>query len=66
MDSINSIFFIARESIIRLTVRQKYIFSSIVSLFGNNIADNFVPMLTFCDGNKPQILTSFFGWLFYI
>ena len=59
IDTIDAICFVASASSPRLTVTQKYIFSSIVSLFGNDIADNFVPMLTFCDGKEPQILASF-------
>ena len=29
-----------------------------MSLFGKDIAENFIPMLTFCDANEPQILKS--------
>jgi hypothetical protein len=29
-----------------------------MSLFGKDIAENFIPMLTFCDANDPQILDS--------
>ena len=59
IDTVDAICFVASSSSPRLTTTQKYIFSSIVSLFGNDIADNFVPMLTFCDGKEPQILASF-------
>lgn len=58
IDSINGICFVASASSARLTSTQKYIFSSIISLFGNDIAENFIPMLTFCDGKEPQILAS--------
>ena len=58
IDSVNGICFVASASSARLTSTQKYIFSSIVSLFGNDIAENFIPMLTFCDGKEPQILAS--------
>ena len=58
IDSVNGICFVASASSPRLTSTQKYIFSSIVSLFGNDIAENFIPMLTFCDGKEPQILAS--------
>ena len=59
IDSVNGICFFASASSARLTSTQKYIFSSIVSLFGNDISENFIPMLTFCDGKEPQILASF-------
>ena len=58
IDSVNGICFVASSSSARLTSTQKYIFSSIVSLFGNDIAENFIPMLTFSDGKEPQILAS--------
>lgn len=58
IDTVDAICFVASSSSPRLTTTQKYIFSSIISLFGNDIADNFVPMLTFCDGKEPQILAS--------
>lgn len=29
-----------------------------MSLFGKDITDNFIPMLTFCDAKEPQILKS--------
>ena len=47
IETIDAICFVANSTIPRLTTTQKYIFSSIVSLFGNDIADNFVSMLTF-------------------
>ena len=49
---------VTKTLFLSLTTRRIYIFSSIVSLFGNDIAENFVPMLTFCDGKEPQILAS--------
>ena len=59
IDSVNGVCFVASASSPRLTSTQKYIFSSIVSLFGSDIAENFVPMITFGDGKEPQILSSF-------
>ena len=56
IDTVDGICFVASSSSARLTTTQKYIFSSVVSLFGNDIAENFIPMLTFCDGKEPQIL----------
>lgn len=56
INQINAICFVAQSSNARLTPNQKYIFSSIMDLFGNDVAENFVAMLTFCDGNLPQIV----------
>ena len=55
---INSICFVARSSSPRLTPTQKYIFHSILELFGENVASNFIAMLTFCDGESPQVLAA--------
>ena len=55
IDCVNGICFVVSAYSQRLTTAQKYIFSSVASLFGNDIAENFIPMLTFCDGKEPQI-----------
>ena len=39
-----------------MTANQKYIFTSILDLFGKDVQENFVAMLTFCDGKEPQIV----------
>ena len=39
----------------RLTQSQKYIFNSIIKLFGNNVAENFIIMMTFCDAQEPPL-----------
>ena len=54
----DAVCFVAQSSNVRLTQNQKYIFSGVMSLFGKDIAENFIPMLTFCDANEPQILKS--------
>lgn len=58
IDSVNGICFVANATSARLTTTQKYIFINIISLFGNDIAENFIPMITFSDGKKPLILAS--------
>jgi hypothetical protein len=50
---IHAVCFVAQSSNARLTINQKYIFSEIMKLYGNDVAENFVCMLTFCDGEKP-------------
>jgi GTP-binding protein EngB required for normal cell division len=56
LNSINTICFIVKSSDSRLTSSQKYIFSSIISLFGQDIKSNFLALLTFYDGNKPAAI----------
>ena len=55
---INAVCFVARSSSPRLTPTQKYIFHSIFELFGENITSNIIAMLTFCDGEEPQVLAA--------
>ena len=56
IDSLNAICFVAQSSNARLTTNQKFIFSEIMELFGKDVAEIFVPMLTFCDGKEPLII----------
>ena len=56
-DSINAICFVARSTETRLTTFQKNILSNIMSLFGNDVGENFIAMITFCDGDKPNIIS---------
>ena len=58
IDNINAICFVVQSYNVRLTSSQKYIFSSIMNLFGDDIAENFIAMLTFCDEGTPTILQS--------
>ena len=56
LNTINAICFVAQSSNARLTANQRYIFTSILDLFGKDVQENFVAMLTFCDGTEPQIV----------
>ena len=56
LNSINTICFFVKSSDSRFTSYQKYIFSSIISLFGQDIKSNFLALLTFFDGNKPAAI----------
>ena len=58
LNTINAICFVAQSSNARLTANQKYIFTSILDLFGKDVQENFVAMLTFCDGKEPQIVAA--------
>ena len=55
---INAICFVAQSTNAKLTVNQKYIFNGIMDLFSEDIKENFVAMLTFCNiiDNNPVIL----------
>ena len=56
ISKINAVCFITKASTTRLTSSQKYVFDSVLNLFGNDIKENFVIMITFCDGAEPQII----------
>ena len=58
LNTINAICFVAQSSNARLTVNQRYIFTSILDLFGKDVQENFVAMLTFCDGKEPRIIAA--------
>ncbi len=58
IDIINAICFVAKSSGNRLSSREEYIYNKVLNLFGNDIKENFVFMLTFCDANKPSIIKS--------
>ena len=55
---INAICLVVQSFNIRLTLNQKYIFQSVINLFGKNVIKNFIIMLTFSDGGKSQIIDS--------
>lgn len=55
---IDAVCFIVKGQDARLTVEQKYIFSSIMSLFGKDIESNICTLITFADGAEPPVLAS--------
>ena len=56
IDHLDGIGFVTQASHARLTPTQKYIFDSILSTFGKNIASNIFMMVTFADGKRPAVL----------
>lgn len=56
--NIDAVCFIVKAPDARLTAVQRYIFSSIMSLFGNDIESNICTLITFADGAKPGVLDS--------
>ena len=55
---LNAICFVVQSTNSRLTINQKYIFNSIMDLFSEDIKENFIAMLTFCNiiDDNPVIL----------
>lgn len=56
--TLDAVGFVAESTRSRLTTTQTYIFNSILSIFGRDIADNIFMLLTFADGQKPPILSA--------
>ena len=57
LNSITCICFIAKSNQSRLTINTKMMLNSILDLFADDVKNNFIFMLTFCDGGKPQYLS---------
>lgn len=55
---IDAVCFIVKAPDARLTVVQKYIFSSMMALFGKDIESNICTLITFADGAEPPVLAS--------
>ncbi|XP_067248687.1 uncharacterized protein [Chanodichthys erythropterus] len=56
IDRIDAVCFVVQASLARLTHTQKYIFDSILSIFGKDIAENILVLVTFADGQTPPVL----------
>lgn len=55
---IDAVCLIVKAPDARLTVVQKYIFSSMLALFGKDIESNMCTLITFADGAEPPVLAS--------
>jgi len=51
---LDAILFVTQASLARLTSTQQYVFDSVLSIFGKDIADNIMVCFTFADGQPPQ------------
>ncbi|XP_028397352.1 uncharacterized protein LOC114521140 [Dendronephthya gigantea] len=58
IDHIDAICFLAQAGSPRLTHTQRYVFDSILSMFGKDIQKNISVLFTFADGDTPQALPS--------
>ncbi|XP_078272193.1 uncharacterized protein LOC144602944 [Rhinoraja longicauda] len=56
IDQIDAMCFVTQASLPRLTHTQKYVFDSILSIFGKDIAENIQILVTFADGQPPPVL----------
>ena len=58
IDHMNAIAVVTQAALARLTPTQKYIFDSILAIFGEDIASNIFMMVTFADGGVPPVLAA--------
>uniref|UniRef100_A0A1I8J4Q8 Fibronectin type-III domain-containing protein n=1 Tax=Macrostomum lignano TaxID=282301 RepID=A0A1I8J4Q8_9PLAT len=58
IDHLDAVGFVVPSSVARLTPTQRYVFDSILSLFGKDIGDNIYMLITFADANVPPVLES--------
>lgn len=56
IDHIDAVCFVVQASLARLSANQKYIFDSILSIFGKDIAENIMILVTFADGKNIPVL----------
>ncbi|KAF1383194.1 hypothetical protein PFLUV_G00128790 [Perca fluviatilis] len=53
---IDAVCFVAQAALARLTPSQKYVFDSVLSIFGKDVAENIWVLVTFADGQQPPVL----------
>ena len=58
IDHLNAIAVVTQATLTRLTPTQKYIFDSILAIFGKDIASNIFMMATFADGGVPPVIAA--------
>ena len=56
IDHIDGIGFVTQAALARLTPTQEYIFTSILSIFGKDMAENIFILITFADGQTPPVM----------
>lgn len=59
IDHLNAIGFVTQSNLQQLTSTHEYLFDSILSIFGKDIANNIFMMATFADGRVPLVLAAF-------
>lgn len=55
---LDAVCFIVKAPDARLTVSQRYIFNSVLSLFGKDIESNICTLITFSDDGEPPVIAS--------
>ena len=58
IDQLHGIGFVTQAPLARLTPTQRYVFDTILSVFGRDVAGNIFLMTTFADGKKPPVVNA--------
>lgn len=53
---LDAVCFVTQAPLARLTPPQRYLFDAILSIFGQDIANNICILITFADGNEPPVI----------
>ncbi|XP_062284305.1 uncharacterized protein LOC133990146 [Scomber scombrus] len=56
VSEIDAVCFVAQAALARLTPIQKYVFDSVLSIFGKDVAENIRVLVTFADSQRPPVL----------
>uniref|UniRef100_A0A667ZJD1 Fibronectin type-III domain-containing protein n=1 Tax=Myripristis murdjan TaxID=586833 RepID=A0A667ZJD1_9TELE len=56
VSEIDAVYFVTQASLPQLTPTQKYVFDSVLSIFGKDVAENIQMLVTFADGQRPLVL----------
>ncbi|XP_033831928.2 verrucotoxin subunit beta-like, partial [Periophthalmus magnuspinnatus] len=56
VNDIHAMCFVAQSALPRLSATQRYVFDSVLSIFGNDVAKNIRVLVTFADGQLPPVL----------
>ena len=56
IDQLHGIGFVAQSALARLTHTQRYIFDSILAIFGKDVGKNVFMIITFADGQRQPVL----------
>ncbi|XP_067460855.1 uncharacterized protein [Thunnus thynnus] len=56
VSEIDAVCFVVQASLARLTTSQKYVFYSVLSICGKDVAENIRVLVTFADSQRPPVL----------
>ena len=56
IDCLDAVWFVTQAPLCRLSPTQRYIFDSVLAIFGNDIKENIFILITFADGQRPPVL----------